>query len=211
MIRFIAANRSVGKKTMTTDSKTALRSEVRLARSGISAADAATLSSAIVEKARRIPEIEQARRVHSYLPATTLGEIDILPLIVELASAGVEIIVPVVERFERQRRHPGLSHTVFRPGMELKPNRWGIPEPVERVPATTNDLDVVIVPALACGLDGYRLGYGYAYYDEFLDRVEAVSICPCLDRFLSAALPHEEHDRPVNIIVTESSIVRPGP
>lgn len=39
------------------------------------------------------------------------------------------------------------------------------------------DLDLVLVPAAACGVDGTRLGMGAGYYDRYLERVSLENVC----------------------------------
>ena len=59
----------------------------------------------------------------------------------------------------------------------LPPDAWGIPSiPSTSVPSRENclqdkkGLDVVILPGVAFGVDGRRLGHGKGYYDVWLTR-----------------------------------------
>jgi 5-formyltetrahydrofolate cyclo-ligase len=47
-------------------------------------------------------------------------------------------------------------------------NAYNIPEPVDHVIARPADLDLVIIPMLACDLEGNRVGYGKGFYDRYL-------------------------------------------
>ena len=90
----------------------------------------------------------------------------------------------------------------------MKPNRWRIPEPVGGLPAPMDQVDLILVPALACDTLGHRLGQGLGYYDEFLADTPGIRLCVCLDLFLVDEIAHEPHDERVDIIVTESRIIR---
>ena len=71
-------------------------------------------------------------------------------------------------------------------------------------------LDLVIVPGIAFDKKGHRIGYGYGYYDRFLKTIKkkAVKIGLAFDFQLIESIPEEEHDVPMNIVVTDKEILR---
>ncbi len=191
------------------ESKTRLRTELRRRRLTVDADGFASISETISAAMITIPEIAAATTIHTFLSAARLQEIDLQPFIDAIDARGVTILVPVVKSYSRDPSEERLIHSYYRPGMELRENRWGILEPVRKEPAPLDSADVIIVPALGCDLSGHRIGSGYGFYDQLLSGLEAVSICPCMERTLVEKLPTEEHDRPVDIIVTETRILRP--
>lgn len=61
-----------------------------------------------------------------------------------------------------------------------------------------------LVPALAASVEGYRLGYGGGYYDRFLNvfRSKVTSVvCLPSEQFLFDALPHDEWDQKVDVVL----------
>jgi len=100
------------------------------------------------------------------------------------------------------------------PGRDLVRGRYGIREPRPELPAlpesSWRDL-LFLVPAVACGLDGTRLGRGGGYYDRMLAESvygAAAVVYDC--QVASEALPCEEHDRRVGWIVTEDRLIECG-
>jgi 5-formyltetrahydrofolate cyclo-ligase len=69
---------------------------------------------------------------------------------------------------------------------------------------------VVIVPALAVDVHGYRLGRGGGSYDRALARVsqEALIVALLHDGELLAEVPHEPHDRRVHVVLTALARVK---
>jgi 5-formyltetrahydrofolate cyclo-ligase len=69
--------------------------------------------------------------------------------------------------------------------------------------------DLVVVPALAVGPDGTRLGRGGGSYDRALARVPpGVTVAALLyDGELLDAVPAEPHDRRVSVVVTPSAVI----
>jgi len=65
--------------------------------------------------------------------------------------------------------------------------------------------DLIIVPLLAFDKENYRLGWGGGFYDRFLARQpQAVKIgLAYWNGFASEGLPHEPHDIPLDMIITE--------
>jgi len=63
-------------------------------------------------------------------------------------------------------------------------------------------VDIVVVPAVAFDLQGHRLGYGKGYYDRFLKKTKAVKVGVAYDFQIVEKLPAEQHDIPVDLIIT---------
>lgn len=86
---------------------------------------------------------------------------------------------------------------------------FGILEPDEHTPVIPPaEIDLAIIPSLACDRQGYRLGYGGGYYDRFLPQTAAIKVALCAHNRLVDSLPHETHDVRCQIIVTEKELLR---
>lgn len=95
------------------------------------------------------------------------------------------------------RRYLGPSH--------LSPDAFGIPEPDDACPILERDsFDVILVPNLCCDKACYRLGHGGGYYDRYLPGFPGLTVSLCRDKLLQPALPHEPHDVPMGLVVTET-------
>ena len=77
-----------------------------------------------------------------------------------------------------------------------------------RLPASAlGTADVVVVPALAVGRDGTRLGRGGGYYDRALAhaRPDAVLVAVLFDDELLDGVPAGAHDRRMTAVVTPAA------
>ena len=92
----------------------------------------------------------------------------------------------------------------------LKIGAFGIREPdINKCKRLDNfENSVIIVPALMFDKSGYRLGYGGGYYDRFLSRYSSASIGLCYDELLADEVPSDEFDKSVDIIITQSSVIK---
>lgn len=91
---------------------------------------------------------------------------------------------------------------------ELVPGRFGLLEPAgpRLPPEALAGAAVVVVPALAVGLDGTRLGRGAGFYDRALAHAapDAVLVGVVLDEELLPTVPVEAHDVRLRAVVTPS-------
>lgn len=93
---------------------------------------------------------------------------------------------------------------------ELKKGKYGIKEPCFQLPQITfQEIDLILVPALACDDSGYRLGYGGGYYDRMFSKKDWQNI-PTIgiifESFYLAQLPSDSWDRKLDYVCTEKSI-----
>lgn len=89
----------------------------------------------------------------------------------------------------------------------LQTNKYGIPEPHPDAPMLEPDqVDLILVPAVACDHRGYRLGYGGGFYDRLLSAPEWANKLTIGIVFEAARLPHlpvDAWDRPLHSVCTE--------
>ena len=127
-------------------------------------------------------------------------EIDAMPLLARLVGAGFVCCLPAVGG-----KGEALQFRVWTPGAALSRGPFRIPEPTEA--ATPAQPTHLLVPLLAYDRDGYRLGYGGGYYDRSLRALRRtrpiVAVGLAYTEQLMQGLPREEHDEPLDWIVTE--------
>ena len=129
-----------------------------------------------------------------------------------LSALGWQCALPVIVKPDAP-----LIFRRWRPGDELKPGAYDIPEPLPSEPALKPDM--ILVPMLAFDLSGHRLGYGGGHYDRTLaqrrsqaQRTDQTGICAVGLAYAGCecdALPVGEHDETMDMIVTERGGIRP--
>jgi 5-formyltetrahydrofolate cyclo-ligase len=108
----------------------------------------------------------------------------------------------------------GERRLVFRPlerWEDLRPGRYGVPEPPKRGPALQPEQgDLVLVPGVAFDAEGNRLGRGGGCYDAaFPPGASAPLLYGVGFEFqVVDAVPHGSRDRRMDAIVTEGMIRR---
>lgn len=181
--------------------KTALRAEYVRIRTKISPALRATTDARILQRLVELPAWREARLVLTYVSFGS--EVDTHALMQVAWDAGKQVAVP------RCRRSHSLDFYVISSEDDLEPGLRGLmePSPVCGRPLTPPQMvgSLCIVPGLVFDADGYRIGYGGGYYDRFLAFYPGEKVALVRSRQLSGnPLPRDEHDVPVDWLVSES-------
>lgn len=95
----------------------------------------------------------------------------------------------------------------YNPDTEMRNNVYGIPEPIIDNKTKLEQPDIVIVPGIAFDVRLNRIGFGGGYYDRFLEGTDAYKIGACFDYQIIEDIDAENHDVPMDIIVTEKRII----
>ena len=170
------------------EAKEMLRSLVRAARRQGPGADAQALAAQCLAF---VEGLTGPMRVTCYASYGT--EPDTAPLMAALADRGFEVLVPRVVGDDLEWALHGGATAV---------SSIGIEEPVgDSVPLMP--LRAMLIPALATGVDGARLGKGGGYYDRVLSGLSDVPIVAIVgDPDVVDRIPTQAHDMRVHAIVT---------
>ena len=185
-------------------SKTALRHASRTVRNSIPAARRARFSEQICFHLSESKVFRDARSFHAFWPMTDQAEVDIRPLIRTAYSRGADVWLPVVCGQD-------LRHALFSGEHNLEQASFGQMEPVDQNVQDRIEPDLVVVPGLAVDNSGNRLGYGGGYYDRFLSELlkapnRGPFIMVLFEEQRVEAVPHVEHDVPLDAFVTEAGM-----
>ena len=175
--------------------KESVRKKALGKRNEISEEDLKRKSRSIIAKLETLNEFIQAFRVLAYYSHG--NEVQTLEAL-EHWSAEKQLFLPKLNED---------SSFIALPHGELKPNRYGIPEPVSG--SEPEELDLIIVPGVAFDKSGGRLGMGKGYYDRFLSSHKGVlRVALAFHEQILASIPQKPYDESVDIIVTDREIIR---
>jgi 5-formyltetrahydrofolate cyclo-ligase len=88
--------------------------------------------------------------------------------------------------------------------------RFGIKEPsISSNSFVSDDIDLLLVPGILFDTSGYRIGYGYGYYDKFIAKKKksTLSVGLAYECQMCEEIPRSNYDQKVNILVTEKRML----
>lgn len=89
----------------------------------------------------------------------------------------------------------------------LELGSFHIEEPTGENTVDPEEIELIVVPAVAFDRKGTRLGRGKGFYDRLLASTKAVTIGVGYDFQLIDEVPAEPHDVPMNMVVTQTSVI----
>tara|TARA_Y100001970_G_C14253277_1_gene873370 strand:- start:1637 stop:2203 length:567 start_codon:yes stop_codon:yes gene_type:complete len=142
---------------------------------------------------------ENANSVHTYISKKNEPRTKrIIKLCWELSkNVNVPYVIPGQNK---------LFHSELNSFSDLRIGSFGVLEPSSKknISSQKKSFDLVIVPGVAFDMNGSRIGYGKGYYDRFLKNINAFRLALAFDFQVLEKIPTENHDIPINGIITES-------
>ena len=183
--------------TPAPEEKKVLRRAMLDRQRALSETERAALTASLTKALLQFPAYPKARKIMAYLSLP--GEADLDDFIRVALAEGKEIYVPVcLPDFQMEAGLlSDMEHFAKGPhGLRDLPPGYESARP--------EDLDLLLVPAVAVDISGHRLGRGAGYYDRFLSRVsQEKRVAVVWDFQLTEAVPAEAHDLSVGAVITE--------
>lgn len=186
--------------------KAELRKRMRGLRKALPVSACAERSGRIIEQLTALEPVARARAVALFWPIEERHEVDLRALDERLRERGVRVAYPGLD--------PETNLMTFRfvaDPATMQTLGFGFREPSLTDPEATGDeIEAIIVPALAADPRGHRIGYGAGYYNRTLPRFAppAASVAVVFDFQLLAEVPATEGDVTVGWVVTDTRVLR---
>lgn len=181
--------------------KTELRRHLQRLRAQMSGEQAAASS---LQASRHILACDAYRKAKCIMGFLAFGkELSVDIVLAQALTDGKKVAVPLITSGEEfvPVRLLDMQHFAL--------DRYGIrtaPQPVQLV--EPEEIDLILVPGVAFGRDGSRLGMGAGYYDRFLLKAgQAVRMGVAYDSLMQDALPVDAYDVGMQLLVSESGII----
>ena len=187
--------------------KAALRKNILARRDSIPGAVRKRKDRTIAERLFSLGEMQQSTTIFFF--ASFRSEVDTFGMIRRALKEGRRVALPRVEGVN-------LGLYLINSLEELAPGYMKIPEPTvltDDRKAGIHDVDVVIVPGAAFDRNCNRIGYGGGFYDRLLAGMQRIIpvIALTYEEQLIDAVPVDQHDKKVSIIVTDRQEIRCTP
>jgi 5-formyltetrahydrofolate cyclo-ligase len=178
--------------------KHGLRAQMRDKRNAIPPHAYAQKSALVREKLESLEQFKKSEHILVYLSKEK--EVDSHGLVRDLINKNKSVYAPKVHGQDLHAYH-------IHRWSDLEPGQFDILEPInhhERIPL--EKLDLILVPGIAFTPDGHRIGYGKGYYDALLKDMDAIKIGLAFEEQIVDDFPREDHDIPVDIVITDQNI-----
>ncbi len=195
----------MGEAQMAVEKENMRRYILRL-RDRQSTLDVEQKSEEILQQVLYLHEFVRARGVACYVSKDT--EVDTRVLILNALDHEKRVLIPVVKKGDVELFFSEIHDL----GKELAPGTFGILEPKPEFvrPVPLDAIDLMFVPGIAWDKDGYRLGWGRGYFDRVMKKlpphVKTAGLAFNLQ--LINRVPRDQFDVPVDMVITESRVIR---
>lgn len=182
------------------EQKSILRKEILHKRNSMNLADVSDKSKLIQENLIRDPEFIRAKSIGLYLPIGS--EVETSCIITQVLNLGMILLLPRI--VDHDLRYHIVDQKDFDKDM-FDTNKFGIKEP-KLQNSSVDFIDILIIPGIVFDNYGYRIGYGYGYYDRYISN-KKFSKCIGLAfdfQFIKSHIPVFSYDQKIDLLITES-------
>lgn len=179
--------------------KKQLRADILQKRDALTEHERTRLSQCIINNLFTLPEYQQAETLFCYV--SFASEVETYSLMQQAWKAGKKIAVPRIENAQQ------IQFYLIENLTQLHKNRLGIAEPAAIAAncCIPDNKTLIVVPGLVFDSHHHRIGYGKGHYDRYLAQYSEGTTCGlCFSFQYIARLPEEEHDKALDIVVTET-------
>lgn len=182
--------------------KNALRKQLREKRKTLSPTSHAEKSEIIRKKLQLEDVFLKAKSLLIYI--STPEEVDTHALIKEAFSQNRTLYAPKI--FGEK-----IVLCKIQSWEDLESGNFGVLEPKTLPEESAQKIDLILVPGIAFDNFGHRIGYGKGYYDKLLKSISGYKVGLAFSEQLINKVPHEAHDVPVDLIITDSALITLNP
>ena len=173
--------------------KKQLRKTIREQKRAMTEEQIAAKSAELGRLFRQSDAYRSAKTIYGYLPYNQ--EVRTTPMLEQALLDGKRVAVP--------KCYGDEMRFIFMDDLSrVEKGYANIPEPIADGPIADDETALVLMPGLAFDPSGRRMGYGGGFYDRFLAAESHPTIALCYDFQLLDALSTEEHDIPVDAVLT---------
>lgn len=187
-------------KFINQEQKSILRKEILHKRNSMNLAEVSDKSKLIQENLIRDPEFIRAKSIGLYLPIGS--EVETSCIITQVLNLGMILLLPRI--VDHDLRYHIVDQKDFDKDM-FDTNKFGIKEP-KLQNSSVDFIDILIIPGIVFDNYGYRIGYGYGYYDRYISN-KKFSKCIGLAfdfQFIKSHIPVFSYDQKIDLLITES-------
>jgi 5-formyltetrahydrofolate cyclo-ligase len=187
-------------KLSNREQKSILRKEILHKRNALNQFEISAKSELIQKNIIRTYEFIESMTIGLYLP--TGSEVETWDIINHALNSGRKLLLPRI--VSNDIRYYIVEQKDF-DNDSFDMNRFGIKEP-KITNGNVDFIDLLIVPGIAFDSYGYRIGYGFGYYDKYLTNKKYTK-CFGLAydlQYIKNRIPTSAYDRKIDALVTES-------
>jgi 5-formyltetrahydrofolate cyclo-ligase len=163
-------------------------------------------SQDIIDQVLHLHEYVRARGIACYVSKDS--EVNTRILIRSALGQEKRVLIPVVKKGDIELFFSEIKDL----GSDVAPGTFGIlePKPENAIPVSLDAVDMIFVPGIVWDRDGYRLGWGRGYFDRAIKSLppHVRSAGLAFNMQLISRVPRDQFDVPVNMVVTESRVIR---
>lgn len=183
--------------------KEEIRKTVLKLREQLDEEEAVQRSKSVLRHLENLSEYRNAGLVHTYISSKP-NEVDTIMLIARSFARGKRIAVPVIR--DKKERKLGTSE-LMNIG-DLTEGPFNTKEPKVFSEISLDEVDLFIVPVIAVDRSGNRIGWGFGYYDDFLQSQSKPIVALAYKFQIVDTIEPSDTDVKVDYIVTEDEIIK---